>query len=76
MKANGYHGNDKNEFKVYDARALGSTKNFDPKSMTFVPMKAFCSNSVQVRTEGDHAVGKCLEHDVGQQDVMHPWIIT
>ena len=39
-------------------------------------MKAFCSNSVQVRTEGDHAVCKCLEHDVGQQDVMHPWKIT
>ena len=35
IKANGCHGNDNNEFRVYPVSALGSSKNY-------VPMKAFC----------------------------------
>ena len=39
-------------------------------------MKAFCSNSVKMRSEDDYDVCRCLGHDVGQPDVMHPWKIT
>ena len=50
FQTNGYHGNEKNEFKVYSMSVLGSTKNFDPKTITFVPMKTFCTNGTQLRT--------------------------
>ena len=65
LKSNGFHGNDFNHFYVQPFELLKPHNSYNPQFDTFVPMKVFCQNSVQVRqTRTGVFECRCLGHPV------------
>ncbi|CAK0788156.1 unnamed protein product, partial [Prorocentrum cordatum] len=75
-KPTGHHGGARNEFEVWDVDCASSLATRRPDFVTFAPGDVHCWGAIAVREEPGLARRRCLGHPVGEQELLHPEILT
>ena len=75
LRWNNFHGNECNEFWVYDVAEFSrrvSRSDFDPSCETFASKEAFCWNCRVIDETPEITHCKCLGHPTGDADPIDP----